>query len=453
LFIRTIKKYIEKFKLFQKGDRVLLGISGGLDSVALLETLDILKKEYNLKLFVSHYDHKIRKDSYKDALFVYQICKQKKIPFFYTAAPVPAYAKREKLSLEMAGRELRYNLWYYLAKKFDFQKIALAHHLDDLAEEIFMKLIRGTGKRGLAGIPIKREDLIVRPFLFVTKEEIQKFALERGLSWREDYTNKDLRFLRNKIRHVLIPFLEKNFNKNIKNSIKKTALIIAEEEELIEDLAKKKFEEIKFYLEGDLSLKLHELKQIPPVLRKRIYFIVFQEVGIPIFRITYSHLESLENLITRKTKGPVYLPGKFLAYRGPGYITFTKKVFTVPHFEIVVEQEGEYHLPTQQVLKVYKQHLTTDWVPPLNSMIFSAEKLCFPFIIRKRKPGDRIYFPPIGHKKLKKFLMEKEVPAYLRENILIIEHQNKIVGVWGLYIYPDYKVTEESREAIVLQII
>jgi len=186
----------------------------------------LLQKEYKLSLFVSHYDHKIRKNSYKDAMFVYQLCKQKSIPFFYTASPVPLYAKREKLSLEMAGRELRYRLWYFLAKKYDLQRVALAHHLDDLAEEVFLKIIRGTGKRGLSGIPIKREDLIIRPFLFVSKEEIRRFVEERGLKWVEDPTNNDLRFVRNKVRHLLIPYLEQNFNKNIKQNLKKFILIL-----------------------------------------------------------------------------------------------------------------------------------------------------------------------------------------------------------------------------------
>lgn len=452
MFLRIIKKNIERFQLFQKGDRVLLGISGGVDSVTLLEVLFILKKEYKLKLFVSHYDHKIRKDSYKDALFVYKLCKERGIPFFYTASCVPMYAKREGLSLEMAGRELRYNLWYNLAKKYDFQKIALAHHLDDLAEEIFMRIIKGTGKRGLAGIPVKREDLIVRPLLFVTKEEIKKFALERGLTWKEDVTNQDLRFFRNKIRHMLIPFLEKNFNKNIKENIKKTALLIAEEEELIEDLAKKKFEEIKINLEGDLGLKFHEFKQIHPALRRRIYFIAFKKVGIPLFRVKYTHLESLENLIFKKGKGPIYLPGNFVIYRGPGYIIFTKKLFTFPYFEIIVDKEGEYSLPANQILKVTKISLSKNFIKPPNSIILPAEKLSFPFIIRKRKSGDKIYQPSVGHKKLKKFLWEKAVPSYLRENVIIIEHNNQIIGVWGLYIHPDYQINESTKEVILLEI-
>ncbi|WP_028841869.1 tRNA lysidine(34) synthetase TilS [Thermodesulfobacterium hveragerdense] len=451
MFINTIKQTIEKFKLLQKGDRVLLAISGGLDSVALLEVFYIFKKEYQLSLFVSHYDHKIRKNSHQDAMFVYQFCKQKGIPFFYTASPVSLYAKREKLSLEMAGRELRYRLWYFLAKKYDFQKVALAHHLDDLAEEIFLKIIKGTGKRGLAGIPIKREDLIIRPFLFVSKEEIKNFAQERGLRWVEDPTNDDLRFLRNRVRHLLIPYLEQTFNKNIKQNLKKVALIIAEEEELIEDLAKKHYEKLKVFEGNTLRLKFHELKNLSPTLRKRIYFLVFQEVGLPLFRITFTHLESLERLVTQNIKGPVYLPGDYIAYRGPGYLAFSKKSPTLPYFEIEITAEGEYLLPTQEILKVYKMKSLEEVKETPLMMCFSAEQLTFPFKVRNRKPGDRVFIPGLGHKKIKKFFQEKGVAHHLRDQVLIVEHKEKIIAIWKIYVDLEYKI-KENQEALVLEV-
>ncbi|WP_022855056.1 tRNA lysidine(34) synthetase TilS [Thermodesulfobacterium thermophilum] len=451
MFINTIRQAIEKFKLLQKGDRVLLAISGGLDSVALLEVFCLLKKEYQLSLFVSHYDHKIRKNSYQDAMFVYQLCKQKGIPFFYTASPVPLYAKREKLSLEMAGRELRYRLWYFLAKKYDFQKVALAHHLDDLAEEIFLKIIKGTGKRGLAGIPIKREDLIIRPILFVSKEEIKNFAQERGLRWVEDPTNDDLRFLRNRVRHLLIPYLEQTFNKNIKQNLKKVALIIAEEEELIEDLAKEHYEKLKVFEGNTLRLKFYELKNLSPTLRKRIYFLVFQEIGLPLFRITFTHLESLERLVTQNIKGPVSLPGDYIAYRGPGYLAFSKKSPALPYFELEVTAEGEYLLPTQEILKVYKMKSLKEVKETPLMMCFSAEQLTFPFKVRNRKPGDRVFIPGLGHKKIKKFFQEKGVAHHLRDQVLIIEHKGKIVAIWKIYVDPEYKI-RENQEALVLEV-
>ncbi|NPA39953.1 MAG: tRNA lysidine(34) synthetase TilS [Thermodesulfobacteria bacterium] len=452
MLLRKVKNYIQKYELFQHGERVLLAVSGGVDSMVLLEVMEEVAKDYRLKLFVSHFDHKLRKNSIEDAIFVYNTCKKKRIPCFLSAAPVAEYAKREGLSLEMAGRELRYTLWNRLCAKYDLQKVVLAHHLDDLAEEIFMRLIKGTGKRGLAGIPIKREGRIVRPLLFVTKDEIISFAKQRGISWREDYTNKDLRFFRNKIRHILIPFLEEKFNKNLKNSLKKTALIIAEEEELIEELAREKFREIAFSYEGELALKFYELKKLHPVLRKRIYFIAFKQAGVPLFRIGFSHIEAIETLVVSRARGPVYLPGDFKVYRGPGYITITKKVFALPYFELTVSEEGTYELPTGQVLRVYKKRITQDMITPLNSMTFSAEVLDFPFIIRRRKPGDRIFYEKVGHKKLKKFFMEQEVPAFLRDRVLIVEHKGKIIGVWGLYIHPEYKVKEDTKEVVVLQL-
>ncbi|BAU22831.1 tRNA(Ile)-lysidine synthetase [Caldimicrobium thiodismutans] len=451
MFLKKIRKFIEEYKLLRKGDRVLVGVSSGLDSLTLLETLFLLKKDLEIEIFVSHYDHKIRKGSHRDALFVYKYCKERGLPLFYTSSPVPSYAKREGLSLEMAGRELRYNLWYHLSKKYDFHRIALAHHLDDLVEEVFLKLIKGTGKRGLAGIPVKREEFIVRPFLFVSKEEIKNFAIERGLNWREDPTNQDLRIPRNKIRHILIPFLEKNFNPKIKETLKKTVSIIGEEEELIEELALENYDKIKSFWEEDLLLKIGELKLLPPVLRRRIYFLAFKEAGIPLFRITSRHLLMLDALILKQAKGPVYLPGNFLAYRGPGYLRLTKKVFTVPYFEIKVESPGHFDLP---VGKLTLSLIPSKERPSQNSRNFqiSADNLNPPFIIRKRKPGDKIYIPGIGHKKLKKFLQEKRIPSYLRDQLLIIERNGQIIGVWNVYVHPEYIIQKNTQQVWLFQI-
>jgi len=451
LFLKKIKKTLEEWKLVYNGDRILVGVSAGLDSITLLETLFLLKDHFKFSLFVSHYDHKIRKDSHLDAYFVYEFCKKRGIPFFYTASPVSAYARREGLSLEMAGRELRYSLWYRLAKTYDFHRIALAHHLDDLIEEVFLKLIKGTGKRGLAGIPLKREDLIIRPFLFVSKDEIRAFAVERGLSWREDPTNTDLRIPRNKVRHLLIPFLERHFSTNIKETLKRTAILIAEEEEYIEEQAIDLYKKIRTYLEEDLVLRVVDLKELSPVMRRRIYFLAFKDSGIPLFRISSRHLANLEALVIRQAKGPVYLPGGVLAYRGPGYLRFTKKIFTTPYFEILIDHEGIYKTPIGE-LRV--SLISRELMPPQNPKNFqvSADNLHFPLIFRKRRPGDRIYFPGIGHKKLKKYLQEKRIPSYLRDNLPVIEAENQIVGVWNVYVHPNFIVKEDTKRVLLMEI-
>jgi len=452
LLLKKVKKVIEEYQLFHKGDRVLIGVSAGLDSLVLLEILSLLSKDLDLKLFVSHYDHKIRKDSSQDALFVYKICKEKGIPFFYTAAPVSLYAKREGLSLEMAGRELRYHLWYHLSRKYDFERIALAHHLDDLIEEVFLRLIKGTGRRGLAGIPITREELIVRPLLFVSKDEIRSFAQKRGLNWREDPSNQDLRFLRNKIRHQLIPLLEKNFNPNLKETLKRTVLFLSEEEELIERLALENYQNLKKFWEDDLILNITELKKLSPVIRRRIYFLAFKEAGIPLFRVTSRHLFLLEEMVIKQAKGPLYLPGNFLAYRGPGYLRLTKKVFTVPYFEILIHKEGTYNLPTGKIKITLIKRAEAPPQGPQNFQI-SGDTLTLPFTLRKRRPGDRVFFPGVGHKKLKKLLQEKRIPSYLRDSLPVIEKEGQIIGVWNVYLHPHYLLHENTQKVWLLELI
>lgn len=456
MLLRRIKRFIEENNLFQPGDRVLVAVSAGLDSVALLDILLELRDHFNLKLFVSHYDHRIRKNSLEDALFVYRLCKEKRLPLFITSAPVPMYAKREGLSLEMAGRELRYRAWYELAKSYDFQKIALAHHLDDLTEEIFMKIIRGTGRRGLAGIPLKRENLIVRPLLFLTKEEIKKYAQEKGLSWRDDPTNEDLRFLRNKVRHVLIPFLAKEFNPKIKEAVRKTAVIIAEEEELIESLAHEAFNKVKATMDDDLALKLTELKNLPSVIRRRVYFLAFHEMGLPLFRITSRHIFQIETLLTGKAKGPVCLPGNFCVYRGPGYIRISQKISPVEPFELVISSLGSYDLPLKNLGKILVEKISKKSLPDSaflqRAILLDANKIAFPIIVRNRRLGDRIYIPGLGHKKLKKFLWEKRVPAYKRDFLLIVEKDGEILAVYGLYIHPMFRPTETTEEVLLIRL-
>ncbi len=449
-FINKVKKHIEKFKLFKKGERVLACVSAGVDSVSLLKFLKLIEKEYKLSIFVSHYDHKIRKESLEDAIFVYNLCKEWKIPFFYSTAPVPLYARREKLSLEMAGRELRYRLWYRLAREHNFQKIVLAHHLDDLAEEIFMRLIRGTGRRGLTGIPIKRDNLIVRPFLCVSKEEIKAFALEHNLKWREDVTNQDLRFLRNKIRHILIPFIEKHFGRNIKTNLKETALIIAEEEELIEELALSKFKKIKSKIEDSLSLKIHELKTLPGSLRKRIYFLAAKEAGVPLFRITHRHINQIETLIAGKGKGPIYLPGNYLIYKTHDHLLFTQKTFKTSYWEIIVKKEGEYLLPDKNFVFLIKK-CKKDSIKPDEGEMLSAKKIALPLIIRKRKEGDKVFIKGLGHKKLKKLFQEKKIPFYLREAVPVVEYRNEIVAIPEVYLNTKFLPEEDEEEVWVIE--
>ncbi len=407
--------------------------------MVLLEVLYLLRKEYDLRLWVAHYDHRLRSRSLEDALWVYREAQQRGLPFIYGVAPVREYARREKLSLEMAGRELRYRFFENLRSRWDLQKIALAHHADDLAEEVLLKFIRGAGRRGLAGIPIKREAHIIRPLLLVSREEIENFARERKLGWLEDESNQDLRFLRNRVRHLLLPFLEKHFHTGVRENLKRTALILAEEEELIEEMARTVFIRAREF-RPELTLKVPVLREVPPALRRRVFWLALREIGVPLFRVRQIHLEAIENLVSGRAHGPVPLPGEFQAMRGPGILRFGPQPRRCPFFQLEISGPGRYPLSEEEEIVV---EISRDCPSP--GVKLSLDKVSFPFILRNRRAGDRIFWPPVkGHKKIKKFFWEKGLTLEEREKVPLIEYKGRIIAVLGYYVHPDYQAPPEE---------
>jgi len=446
------KEILEKYSLLKKEERILLCVSGGVDSVVLFHLFNLIKEEFNLTFLVSHFDHRIRKDSLEDALFVKTLCERFAIPFIYSTVPVKEYARREKISLEVAGRNLRYSLWNRLVEKYALQKIALAHHLDDLIEEIFMRIIKGTGKRGLAGIPLKRENKIIRPLLFFTKTELLKFAMENKLSWREDLTNLDLRYFRNKIRHILIPFIEKHFGVSFKKNLQKTALILSEEEDFLEKLAEESFHRLNKGSENNPRFEVEEFRNLHPAFRRRIYFVTFKKLGLPLSRIGYTHVEKIDALLELKSGTSIDLPGGLIAGKSGRFIFFAgKEILEKGKEEIFVENQGKYEIFGRN-LRIFKTRFLEIEEDFREGMIFSAKKLRFPFVLRGRKKGDRIWIAGVGYKKLKKFLQEKGVPFYNRENLILCEYRGEVVGICGLYIHPEYEPKHPAEEVIVIEI-
>lgn len=238
-----VRNIITKYNLLDKGDSVIVGVSGGPDSMTLLTLLLELKEEYNLQIYVAHVNHMIRENAIKDEEYVKEFCDKNNIKLFIKRENIIEKSKQDKKGLEETGREVRYNFFEEVSKNTNSNKIAIAHNLNDKIETIIMNLTRGTGISGLKGIEPKREKYI-RPLIEIERSEIEKYCEEKKINPRIDESNQDNTYTRNKIRNIVIPYIKKELNTNIINNLNRLSEIVKENEEYLEKITTEAYKEI-----------------------------------------------------------------------------------------------------------------------------------------------------------------------------------------------------------------
>ncbi len=304
--LAKVKQTINKHSLIEKGDRVLLGISGGPDSVALLHLLFRLKKGLKFSLFLCHLNHGLRKEAGEDARFVKELASSLSLPITLTKRDL---SKLKKSSIEEKAREVRYRFFSTVAKKYRVNKIALGHNLDDQAETILLRIIRGTGLLGLGGMRIKRplkdnpEVQIIRPLLSVSREEILDYLKERKIFFVTDSSNISPVYLRNRIRLELLPLLSE-YNPKVKESLAKLGVACQEDFAFIEKTAVSFLPKILKRKEQKLTIKIKEFLKTPPSLQKEILRVAIRFLSKK--PLSFSAIESLQSLINRE-KGRSFL--------------------------------------------------------------------------------------------------------------------------------------------------
>ena len=238
-----VRKTIREYNLIEKNDSIVVGVSGGPDSMTLLSILLKLKEEFNLKIYVAHVNHMLRENAIKDEEYVKKFCEKNNIEMFIKKANISEIAKKEKIGLEEAGRNIRYNFFEEVLKNTKSNKIAIAHNLNDKAETIIMNTLRGSGVSGLKGIEAKRKKYI-RPLIEIERYEIEKYCIENEINPRHDESNDDNTYTRNKIRNIIIPYIRNEFNPNIIKTLNRLSEIIKEEDEYVQSETEKIFKEI-----------------------------------------------------------------------------------------------------------------------------------------------------------------------------------------------------------------
>jgi tRNA(Ile)-lysidine synthase len=298
--IDKIKYAIKKDSLVDTGNRVVVGVSGGADSVCLLYLLDGLKKDLKISLHIAHLDHGLRKESKKDAKFVKNLARKLNIPATFKRIDVARTSK--KLSVEEAARNTRLAFLLKVSGKVRAEKIALAHNFDDQAETVLMRILRGAGLYGLSAILPKRKMAgvsIIRPLLNIRRSEIEGFLKSKAISFCTDKTNNDEAYFRNKIRHSLLPLLEKAYNKNIREILFNLAQSAGSDYDYLKYVAKHSLKGSKTRLQLRSLVKLH-----PSIMRLKLREAVSFLQG-DTRRITFKHIQELEDLILKRPQGSI----------------------------------------------------------------------------------------------------------------------------------------------------
>ncbi len=311
--IDKIKSTIKKYNMLKVHDKVLVGLSGGMDSVVLLYSLLALKDEYSLDIIIAHLDHEFRgKESKEDRIFCEDLARNLNLEIVSEEIDVPKIAKEKGISPEEAARFERYDFFKRECKKRNIKYIAVAHNKDDQAETVLMRILRGSGMSGLGAMnPVKdiEDFIILRPLIEVTRKEIEYYVKENKLKFRHDSSNDKTIFTRNKVRKELLPYLEKNFNSNVKEVLSNMAENLRLENEFLEKFSNRKFKSVSKIQNGTVSIDIKKFKRQPEAVRKRILRSALKHVKGDLRRFTYQHWKEIQDLIdSRPTNSRVDLP-------------------------------------------------------------------------------------------------------------------------------------------------
>jgi len=434
-------EYNSLHKLAGAHKRILVAVSGGLDSVVMCA----LFKQAGYAFAIAHCNFKLRDaESDADAAFVEALAAHYQVKFYIKEFDTTQYADAQKCSIQVAARELRYTWFEELraAEKFDF--IATAHHLNDNIETVLFNLVKGTGIKGLRGM-LPKHGNVIRPLLFASRDEIEAFAKQHNLSWREDSSNAEDKYSRNYIRHNVVP-LFKELNPSFETSFANNLTIFSELETQFDAHYRKVSKTLFFQRHGDVYIAIEALKKLSD--KRTILFTYLQTLGF-----TSSQVDDILSGLNNNA-GRQFFTSDARLIQDRRFLILTKGNAAAASEHFINEDTNEI-FTNDFLLKQTKQENTKKEIEksPLIAMI-DAAKLTFPLVLRRWKAGD--YFYPIGmnnkKKKLKKFLTDIKLPLHEKEKVWVVESDKRIVWVVGQRLDERFKITEQTKELVRLQI-
>jgi len=439
--LKKVQKTIEKHNMLQKGDKVIAALSGGADSVALLDALCSFKDEYSLEIYALHVHHGIRgEEADEDCAFCMELCNKMGVEFFIKQYDIPELTEELGMSEEEAGRYARYEAFDELCVLLGADKIAVAHNMNDNAETVIMNLSRGTGMKGLCGISPVRDN-IIRPLIDVSRDEIEKYLAERNITYRTDSTNLEDDYTRNRIRHNVLPLLENEVNEGAVSNIVKTAKMLSEEEDFIESYAKECYEKcILSESEDKIELDAEKFLSVHSAIKKRMARIAFEKLSGRMKDVTNQHIESIVDIFEGETGRSISLPYAIKAEKSYNTLILKKISEEMSDFCYVLGEEETYIKECGIYVSVSEK--VSENVDEYR--YFDSEKIGKEFFVRNRRDGDRLTINKDGRsKKIKDILIDLKIPREEREKTPVIGTEK---GVLWLYPYRHCSVSAADKE-------
>ena len=456
---REFIKFINDKELINIGDGIVVGLSGGPDSVCLLNLLVSIREEFNLKLAAVHINHMLRGDeANKDEEFCLKLCKELDVDFFSERIDVNKYSKENNLSSETAGREVRYNLFNKIMFQKGFNKIATAHNANDQAETIIMRMMRGTGLEGLCGIPVIRENRYIRPILFMERKDVEAYCEEIGIQARIDKSNLERIYSRNKVRLDIIPYMKENFNMDVISAINRMSLLLQEDNEYILSEVETIYKENVQKNEKSYLIKNNVFK-LNNSIKNRIIRRVIKDICGNKYDIEMKHIEDIIKLANNDAGKQIDLPNNVVAINEYGDIRVHLRDFNelIEEKQRVLVKDKILHNKIQFNNYLVEFHVIendNECKYCNNPLIkhFDFDKINGNIIIRYRKDGDKII--PLGlngSKKIKDIFIDMKIPKEKRDFIPIIEFGENIAWVVGVKLSDKYKVDMNTKKILKIE--